>query len=427
MGRILTYTSPARGHLFPAVPILDELQRRGHEVVVRTLASEVPAMLARGFGATAIDPSLERLVHRDFGARSPLANLRRGVEVFTERAPIDAADLQQAIEEEDPDALLVDIQAWGASVVAEAWGGPWAAWCPYPLPLPSRDAPPFGPGLPPARGPLGHLRDRLLRPVVLGSLERIVLPPVNDLRRARGLAPVEGARALYTRPPLTLYLTAEPFEYPRSDWPDSIRQVGPCAWDPPAETPAWLEAIDTPVVLVTTSSEFQDDGRLATVAMEALADLDVTVVVTVPAGSSEAFDPPANAHVVTFVPHGAVLDKAVCAVTHGGMGATQKALARGVPVCVVPFGRDQLEVARRAELAGAGTRLPAGRLRPDRLRVAVQDAMACRNGADRIARAFRDAGGAHRAADHVEGLLANWTHPAAAPGDPTPPRPAPTV
>ena len=35
------------------------------------------------------------------------------------------------------------------------------------------------------------------------------------------------------------------------------------------------------------------------------------------------------------------------AVTHGGIGATQKALARGVPVCVVPFGHDQFEVARR--------------------------------------------------------------------------------
>jgi hypothetical protein len=46
----------------------------------------------------------------------------------------------------------------------------------------------------------------------------------------------------------------------------------------------------------------------------------------------------------------------------------QKALARGVPVCAVPFGRDQLEVARRVEVAGAGTRLPASRLSPDHLR-----------------------------------------------------------
>ena len=32
MARVLVYTSPARGHLYPLVPILDELAARGHEV-----------------------------------------------------------------------------------------------------------------------------------------------------------------------------------------------------------------------------------------------------------------------------------------------------------------------------------------------------------------------------------------------------------
>jgi UDP:flavonoid glycosyltransferase YjiC (YdhE family) len=54
-----------------------------------------------------------------------------------------------------------------------------------------------------------------------------------------------------------------------------------------------------------------------------------------------------------FVPHWPVLERAVCAVTHGGMGAAQKALASGVPVSAVPFVRDQLEVARRVEAGAA--------------------------------------------------------------------------
>lgn len=36
-------------------------------------------------------------------------------------------------------------------------------------------------------------------------------------------------------------------------------------------------------------------------------------------------------------------------ISHGGTGTTQKALAAGVPVCAVPFMRDQFEVARRVE------------------------------------------------------------------------------
>jgi UDP:flavonoid glycosyltransferase YjiC (YdhE family) len=106
-----------------------------------------------------------------------------------------------------------------------------------------------------------------------------------------------------------------------------------------------------------------------------------------------------------FVPHAAVLDRAVCAVTHGGMGATQKALARGVPVCAVPFGRDQFEVARRVEVSGAGTRLPAGRLNLRRLRLKVLEALTKTAGAKRVAEGFAAAGGPRAAADVFEGRL----------------------
>jgi MGT family glycosyltransferase len=181
--------------------------------------------------------------------------------------------------------------------------------------------------------------------------------------------------------------------------------VGPCAWEPASDPPSWLDEITRPIVLVTTSSEFQDDGRLAQTALDALADEPVTVVVTLPSGDPSLLRVPANARVERFIPHGLVLDRAVCAITHGGMGATQKALARGVPVCVAPFGRDQFEVARRVEVAGAGTRLPASRLRPDRLRAKVREAMTMTEGARRVAAAFAAAGGPVAAADAFETRL----------------------
>lgn len=197
----------------------------------------------------------------------------------------------------------------------------------------------------------------------------------------------------------------KPFEYPRSDWPDNVRLVGPCEWDPPAEPPRWLEEIEAPIVLVTTSSEFQDDSRLVRCALEALAGKPVHVVATLPSSNQTSLDAPANATVGSFIPHGPVLERARCAITHGGMGATQKALARGVPVCAVPFGRDQFEVARRVEVARAGARLPAKRLSPKRLRAAINEATACEEGARRVAAGYRDAGGAVIAAEALEELI----------------------
>lgn len=92
------------------------------------------------------------------------------------------------------------------------------------------------------------------------------------------------------------------------------------------------------------------------------------------------------------------------------MGATQKALGRGVPVCVVPFGRDQMEVAQRVSQCGAGTSLAASRLNPVRLRRAVDDARTCAPSAARIARAFAAAGGPVRAADALEALVSVRHH-----------------
>ena len=405
MSRVLAYTSPARGHLFPIVPILDELRRRGHAVALRTLAADVPAQRERGVDAAPIAAAVEAIEMDDWRARTPLGAMSRAIGTFGRRAPHDAADLQAAIAAERPDALLVDVNSWGAMAAAEAWGGPWAAFCPFPLMLRSVAGPPPGPGLRPARGAAGRLRDRLLAPAVGAGLDRMALPHLRPLRAGLGLPPLDRAEAIYLAPPLLLYLTAAPFEYPRPDWPASIVMVGPCDWEAPGELPAELRAVERPLVLVTASSERQDDSRLAATALRALADEPVHVVATLPAASAAGLPRTANSTVLGYAPHGPILDRAAAAVTHGGMGATQKALARGVPVCAVPFGRDQFDVARRVEVAGAGTRLPAPLLSTSRLRDRVRTAIARREGAERVAAGFRAAGGPARAADVFERRL----------------------
>ncbi len=405
--KVLAYTSPARGHLYPLVPTLDELAHRGDSVAVRTLSSEVEEMTARGFQASAIAPSIEELEHDDYLGRTPATSMKRAMRTFATRGEQEVADLRSAIAEHDPDLLLVDCMTWGATAAAEVSGRPWAQWFPYPLPLASKDVPPFGPGLRPAAGPLGRLRDAVLRPVLETAFARATLPQVNRARVGAGARPFRSIGEIFTTPPLLLYMTAEPFEYPRSDWPENVLMVGPGAWDPPRTAPAWLDGVSRPLVMVSTSSEFQDDGRLVRVTLDALSGEDLFVVATVPTANLRG-PIPSNARVERFVPHSTLLERAVCAVTHGGAGATQKALAAGVPVCVVPFGRDQLEVARRVEVAGAGTTVSSRRLTPDRLRVAIRDAISRRDGAERVAGGYEATGGAIAAADAARMLFAGW-------------------
>jgi UDP:flavonoid glycosyltransferase YjiC (YdhE family) len=110
------------------------------------------------------------------------------------------------------------------------------------------------------------------------------------------------------------------------------------------------------------------------------------VIATTGALDPDAFDAPENARVQAFIRHAPILERAACVVSHGGMGITLKALAAGVPVCVVPFCRDQFEVARRVEVAKAGTRLNHNRLTPKRLREAVRATIRTGGSAERCRR-----------------------------------------
>lgn len=406
--KVLAYTSPARGHLYPVVPILAALAERGHGVSVVTLSGELEQVREMGIQARAMDPAVERNQLEDWRERSPRRAIASVMRTLAVRAGGDAADLERSIEDQNPDVLLIDVNCWGAATVAEASGRPWAMYSPFLLPLPSRDVPPFGPGLRPLGGPLGAVRDAVVGRMLEQAFDRMALPALRALRARYGLPALAHYVDLFGRPPLLLALTAEGFEYPRGDWPENVRLVGPMNWAPadPVQsgTPAWLADLSDPLVLVTCSTERQRDRRLVRLALAGLPAAGMSVIATTAAHDPDAFDPPPGSMVVRFVAHEAVLGRAACVVCHGGMGVTQKALAAGVPVVVVPFGRDQQETARRVEAARAGVRIAPRRLSAERLANGVRSAIALRAGAERVRRAFTTAGGPAAAADAIEEL-----------------------
>ena len=404
MPRVLAYNAPATGHILPATGVLLELRRRGLEVHVRTRGSDVEQLSALGLLASPIDPGIEAIEFDDWQGRNQVAALDRLQRTFAARAELEIPDLREAIGEVQPDVLIVDVGCEGAAFVAEASGLPWAQYCPYPPIFHSKDKPPYGLGLKPARGRLGRVRDRLAT-VASDRTTRKHLPPLNAMRVDLGLAPLHRFDEQFLKAERFIVFTAEPYEYPRTDWPASVRLVGPVDWEPPERPPEWLIDETRPIVLVTASTVHQGDDKLIATALEALCHDNVAVIATTGAQDPAAFAVPANARVERFVPHGPVLARAACVVSHGGQGITQKALGAGVPVCVVPFCRDQFEVARRVEVAGAGTRLHHRRLNARRLREAVHATIAMRPGAEGVARDFARAGGSCAAADAVEELL----------------------
>lgn len=415
MSTILAYGSPALGHLLPMSALLAELAARGHDVHLRTLSAGLAHGERLGLQTGPVDPRIEEIESRDWTVRGPFGVLRMTLDVLCRRAELEVADLSRAIDEVRPDALIIDANCWGAMSASDAGFSaaglsaardiPWSVFSPFTPFLRSRGMPPVGPGFRPLPGRVGAFRDWGVRLVVDRVMDRPVLPRINALRASVGAPAVGSVDEFMRRAPLMLVVGGEPFEYPHPDWGDRVHLVGACSSDAETSDAQALPQTTRPIVLVTTSSIRQADDGLGRTALAALADLPVHVVVTFPAGVPPDLEIPPNATVRRFVPHGQVLDRAVCAVTHGGMGATVRALDRGVPVCVVPFGRDQHEVAMRVEVARCGTRLPARKLTRERLRAKVSEAMTMTEGARRVADGFAATGGVSRGADLFEQRL----------------------
>jgi UDP:flavonoid glycosyltransferase YjiC (YdhE family) len=161
MSRILVYTSPERGHLYPLVSTLLEFIQRGHEVRVLTMSGAVEELCEMGIETAPVDSRIESVKIDDWRARTPIGAQRREVAFFVDRAPHEFADVTAALE--DADAVLVDATSWGAQAAAEASDLPWAMFAHFPLPIPSRDAPPYGLGLAPRADFLGRTRAALAR------------------------------------------------------------------------------------------------------------------------------------------------------------------------------------------------------------------------------------------------------------------------
>jgi MGT family glycosyltransferase len=400
--KILAYTSPARGHLTPMMGPLLELRARGAEVHVRTLAAGVENVRAAGLEAAPIAAAIEAIPHDDHEARVQMTSGARSFATLRKRAEHEVPDLEAALEEVRPDVVLVDSTTFGAKALAERRGLRWSVSQPSLLEEAAADGTPFGLGMRPLRPPLGPLRDRALGVLADGFDRRSRLPAVNAGRRAAGLPPLKRPAEFRHRAPLTIYYTATPFDYPR-DLPPSVVMVGPSLWDPAPEEAVDLPAGEKPLVLVGCSSEFQDDGAIAAAALAGLRDR-YRVVVTTAGVDPASLGDPGDALVARFLPHVPILRQADAVVCHGGMGITQKALAFGVPVCVVPWGRDQLDVAAHVVAAGAGTRVARRRLSPTRLATAVDAALACRVDAARVKAGFEATGGVATAADRLEAL-----------------------
>lgn len=174
---------------------------------------------------------------------------------------------------------------------------------------------------------------------------------------------------------LVLHATDALFDPPPPSFPQHHHHVGPLWWEPASEAPTYLDIPGAPWALVTVSSLPQpEEMTLARTALQTLAAFPVRVMLTLsPEHPHDEIGPvPANARLERFVPHSAVLKRSGLLVSHAGHGIVAKALYYGVPMVLVPWGRDQPGVAARAAALGVAEVIARPDFTAQRLSTAIQ-------------------------------------------------------
>jgi MGT family glycosyltransferase len=340
---------------------------RGHQV--RVLGTEGLRSRFESAGATflryqyAPDNDLrqpETDLVKDWEARNPLSLWSRVRDrLLCGPAREFCRDVAEELQRDPADVAVVDTMIPSAMFGAEVTGVRAVIVMHGPYMIPRADVPPLGTGLMPAKGPLGRLRDRSAAAVTL-AVFRSGMPALNRARAEAGLPPVRDLPDLMSRADRVLVCSSPSYDFGSGSVPANVCYVGSQLDDDPGEASGeqWAGEPGQPLVLVGLSSTVMRQEGLLQRAADALGQLPVRGLVTTgPAVDPAVTSAPRNVTVTQWVRHADVLPHCSAVITHGGHGTVLKALTAGVPLVLVPLGRDQPDNAARVVHAGAGIRL----------------------------------------------------------------------
>jgi MGT family glycosyltransferase len=403
------------GNAQPQLAVTRQLVNRGHEV--RVLAHRAARERIESTGAEFVafqrahpDFDITRRETdslRDWEARTSFGAgmrvLKNGLFAFVVNVSRECAEL---LERRSADVVVFDWMLGGAAVAAEGADIPAVALvhCPYPLPLDG--VPPLFSGFAPIDGPVGAIRDGLMNRLVTRLL-RTGVPVLNKARAEQGLPPLREWAEQLLRAREICVMTAPELDFSSHGvLPPNVRYVGPAFEPYPREWHSpWPETNTDPLIVISLSTSYMNQGALAQRVLDAVAGLPVRALLTSgPALEIAQLRIPANARTAAFIPHRSVFPHAALVITHAGWQTVNAALADGVPLLCIPDGRDQPDNAARVLACGAGVRVRKS-TSPAKLRRVITAALAdleLARGASAIAQALARSDGAFTIVQSIE-------------------------
>ncbi len=201
--------------------------------------------------------------------------------------------------------------------------------------------------------------------IVNTTMDSLIAPSINDLRKSVGLPPVRNIiRDYWHSPQRVIGMFPDWFAPPQSDWPPQTILTGFPLFDEPDLSPisdeleTFLRAGDPPIAFTPGSAMWQARTFFETSAA-ACAKLNRRgLLLTRHTDHLPKNLPPGVIH-VHYAPFSQLLPRCCAFVHHTGIGTSAQAMASGVPQLTTPFTHDQPDnTARLVRLGIAKTLLP---------------------------------------------------------------------
>jgi MGT family glycosyltransferase len=345
------------GDVGPMLAAAEQLRSRGHHVRMIGSANLGEVVTKAGFRFAPWKDYPNPPTKGDAPDPSDLSSVYG--KVFFGPAAFYAANTRDEIAAAPTDAVLAHDVLVGCALAAEATATPCALLSPHISIRPLQGVPPAGSGLTPAQR-----AETVAASERFGAIMNRWLPMLNTTRADHGLVALDHVLDLYDRPERVFLAISSAFDFKADRLPENTRYVGPLfhksdssrPWSPP-----WARFSKRPKVLISASTVIQDDIETLQRTINAFAGTEIDAIATMgPALEEVSLDAPDNVTLVASAPHDAVMKEVSMVVCHGGHGTVSRALLHGLPLLVVPMGRDQFDNAMRIEFHGAGLFLPPG-------------------------------------------------------------------